>query len=101
MNINSVTGSHHYFQTQNLEATNPGTPPAREQNPEPSAPAREQRDTNLSNQAFQVSITDQGREALQAEQANQEPPPANESPPTTNAPPGQDQGPSRLVDLVA
>ncbi|MCP4115320.1 MAG: hypothetical protein GY737_07895 [Desulfobacteraceae bacterium] len=101
MNINSVSGSHHYFQAQNLEAAPPATPPAREQTPETPTPAREQRDVNLSNEAYQVSITNQGREALRAEQANQEPPPANESPPTPDVTPRQDQGSTRLVDLVA
>ncbi|MBI9087986.1 MAG: hypothetical protein JEZ12_02075 [Desulfobacterium sp.] len=98
MTINSVSGSNHYSQTQNLEATRPAPPPVKEQPPDPST---NQRDSDLSSQAFQVSITDQGREALRAEQASQEPPLASESPPPSNQAPGQDQGTTRIVDLVA
>ncbi len=101
MAINSVSGSNHYFQTQNLEATRPAPPPVKEQTQDPSTTTTDQRNSDLSNQAFQVSITDQGREVLRAEQAPQEPPPASESPPPSNEVPGQDQGTRRIVDLVA
>jgi hypothetical protein len=101
MPINSISASNQYFQTQNLEAATPATPPVNQQNPEPSTTASDQRDVDLSNQAFQVSITDQAREVLRAEQATQEPPTASESPPPTNEAPGQNQGSSRIVDLVA
>jgi hypothetical protein len=101
MAINNISASNQYFQTQNLEATPPATPPVNQQNPEPPTTASDQRDVDLSSQAFKVSITDQAREVLQAEQATQEPPMASESPPPTNEAPGQAQGSSRIVDLVA
>ncbi len=101
MAINSVSASNHYFQTQNLEATAPATPPVNQKTPEPSTTTSDQKSVDLSNQAFQVSITDRAREVLRAEQATQEPPPASESPPPTTEAPRQNQGPSKVVDLVA
>jgi len=101
MNINSVSGVNPYLKLENSGAVTPADSPVKEPASDLSKNVLDQENGTPSNQAFQVTITDQAREILRTEQASQEPRQPQEMAQTNNNTLGQNQGPQKIVDLMA
>ena len=101
MNINGVSGLNNYLKIENPEAIAPANSLTREPSSDLSKNIPNQENGTLSSQAFQVTITDQARELLRTEQASQEPRQPQEMAQTNNNTLGQNQGPQKIVDLIA
>jgi len=101
MNINSVSGVNPYLKLENPETVAPVNSPVKEPVSDLSKNVLNQENGTLSSQAFQVTITDQAREILRTEQASQEPRQPQEMTQTNNNTLGQNQGPQKIVDLIA
>lgn len=101
MNINSVSGVNPYLKLEIPETVTPVVSPVKEPVSDPSKNVPNQENGTLSSQAFQVTITDQAREILRTEQASQEPRQPQEMAQTNNNTLGQNQGPQKIVDLIA
>ncbi len=113
MAINGVSGSNPYVQSQNSGMTEQVASLEKEQGQNRAGNRTDQIPSELSNQAFQVSITDQAREVLQSEQtemaANPGTPPlevgstaqTNGQQATQGSAQDPSQLPRKIIDLVA
>ena len=101
MNINGVYTLNNYLKPENPETITPANSLTKKQSSDLSKNALNQDNGALSNQAFQITITDEAREILRTEQASQAPRQPQEITQTNNNTLGQNQGPQKIVDLIA
>jgi len=101
MNINGVHTLNNYLKPENPETITPANSLTKEQSSDLSKNAPNQDNGSLSNQAFQVTITDQAREILRTEQTSQPPQQPQEITQAKINTLGQNQGPQKIVDLIA
>ena len=73
MNLNGVYTLNNYLKPGNPETITPANSLTKEQSSDLSKNTLNQDNGALSNQAFQVTITDQAREILRTEQTSQAP----------------------------
>lgn len=98
MNINGVSSSNQYLQAQNTGITGPGNTQTNEQSRDISKDTNTATNQDRSNQAFQVSITDQARQILRTEQTAMEATPSQDN---TGKSQSNSYGPQKIIDLVA